>query len=129
MRRIVLDAGLLLQWFTAASGSRGEARALRREYESGALSVVMPRVALGEMLDAVARATDWDAERLANAADALESLGLDILDPSPSELARWMARGMSATEASYAALASGEGLPLVTDDERMLRMAGPVIGR
>jgi predicted nucleic acid-binding protein len=129
MRRIVVDASVLLGWFAGERDRRGQARRLRAEYEAGALSVVVPSVVFLEVLDATARATGWDQARLAILARDLESLGLEVREPVAGELAFWMARGLGGQESAYAALASGEGIPLATQDERLLRIAAAVVQR
>jgi len=40
-----------------------------------------------------------------------------------------MVRGLAGQESAYAALASGEGIPLVTEDKRLLRIATSVVQR
>lgn len=123
-----MDGSVLLRWF-AGERDQGQARSLRAEYEAGALSVVVPGVMVLEVLDATARATGWAQDRLAILARDLESLGLEVREPLAGELAFWIARGLSGQESAYAALASGEGIPLVTEDERLLRIAAAVVQR
>lgn len=126
MRRVVVDASVVLAWFTSA---RGPARSLRAEYEQGLLTLVAPRALPLEILEATARSTDWPASRLAKLAAELDRLGLELRDPPTSELASWLARGLGGADAAYAALASGLDIPLVTMDEELLRRASPVAQR
>ena len=123
MRRVVVDASVLLAWFTSATGP---ARSLRAEYEQGLLTLVAPRALTLEILEATARSTDWQASRLAKLAAELDRLGLELRDPPTSELASWLASGLGGADAAYAALASGLDIPLVTMDEELLRRASPV---
>jgi predicted nucleic acid-binding protein len=123
MRRAVVDSGVILGWFT---GATGPARSLRAEYERGELTIVAPRSLPLEILRATANATGWPAERLAKLAAELDRLGLELRDPPSTELAEWLARGLGGQDAAYAALASALGLPLVTLDEQLLRAAGTV---
>ena len=123
MRRVVVDASVLLAWFTSATGP---ARSLRAEYEQGLLTLVGPRALPFEILEATARSTDWPAGRLAELATELDRLGLELRDPPSSELASWLARGLGGADAAYAALASGLDIPLVTMDDELLRRASPV---
>jgi predicted nucleic acid-binding protein len=126
VRRVVVDASVVLAWFTSA---RGPARSLRAEYEQGLLTLVAPRALPLEILEATARSTDWPASRLAKLAAELDRLGLELRDPPTSELASWLARGLGGADAAYAALASGLDIPLVTMDEELLRRASPVAQR
>ena len=41
-------------------------------------------------------------------------------------VARWMARGLTACNAVYAALAKAEGIDLVTDDDLVLDVAAAI---
>ena len=123
MRRVVVDASVVLAWFTSA---RGPVRSLRAEYEQGLLTLVAPRALPLEILEATARSTDWPASRLAKLAAELDRLGLEVRDPPTAELASWLARGLGGADAAYAALASGLDIPLFTLDEELLRMASPV---
>jgi len=126
MRRVVVDSGLILAWFT---GAAGPARVLRAEYERGDVTLVAPRMLVPEILEAVARATDWRAKRLTALADELDRLGLELRDPPSSELAGQLARGIGAGDAAYAALASSLGIPLETQDEELLKSASTVARR
>ena len=123
MRRVVVDASVVLAWFTSAGSS---ARSLRVEYEHGLLAIVAPRALPLEILEATARGTDWPASRLAKLAAEIDRLGLELRDPPTSELASWLARGLGGADAAYAALASGLDIPLVTMDQELFRRASPV---
>jgi predicted nucleic acid-binding protein len=123
MRRVVADSAIVLGWFTAATGP---ARSLRAEYEHGTLTIVAPRSLPIEIMEATAEGTGWPADRLAALAAEVERLGLELRDPPGSELAAWIARGLSGADAAYAALASALGIPLVTTDPELLRTAGIV---
>jgi len=116
----VADSALILGWFTGASGP---ARALRAEYERGALAIVAPRTLPLEILDVAARRMGWPADRLAHLATELGHLGFELRDPPVAELAAWLAEGLGGPDASYAALASALNIPLLTVDEELLRKA------
>jgi len=122
MRRVVLDASALLTWF-GPDASRGR---LRSEYEHGLLGVVAPRQLTTHLLTALAAARGWPADRLVRVAAEVERLGFEFREPPMDELAEWVARGLTAGQAGYAALASSLDLPLITADPELLRMAGTV---
>ena len=123
MKRVVVDSGIILGWFTGAAGA---ARSMRAEYERGQLTVVAPRSLPFEILAACAAAPGWTAGRLAKLAAELDRLGLELRDPPTSELAAWLARGLGGPDAAYAALATALAIPLVTTDPELLRTAGTV---
>ncbi len=111
MRRVVIDAATFVGWFT----SDPVAGALRREFEGGQLAVVVPT---GFVADVLGRAAQrgWSADRLERLAGAVADVGFEIRDPSPAALARWLVRGLSPSEAAYAALAEETERPLVAGD-------------
>lgn len=129
MRRVVLDASVLLGWFTRHGPPQPEARALRAEYDAGTLMVVVPPILFADVLETLSRATGWPASKLARLAQDLEALGFEVRTPAGSELARWIGLGLTGSEAAYAAVASELDLPLATTDERLLRIASPVTRR
>ncbi|MGH2418845.1 MAG: PIN domain-containing protein [Candidatus Limnocylindria bacterium] len=126
MRRVVVDSAIVLEWFTDAAGP---AHSIRREYEAGELTAVVPRSLTLDILEAVARSSGWPADRLGRLAAELERLRFEVRDPTSTELTAWLARGLSGRDAGYAALASGLGIPLVTTDAELLRNAASVAQR
>jgi predicted nucleic acid-binding protein len=123
MRRVVVDAGVLLTWFEPD----GAHRALRAEYEAGTLTVVGPRHLVGDALGVLASREGLPAERLARVGSELHRLGLQLQDPLVSELAAWLAKGLPADKAAYPALASSLEVPLVTDDPELRRVAAGLL--
>lgn len=105
MTEVVLDTSVVLKWFAAEQRSSEEARKLRGEYEAGHLSVAVP---------------------------ALDDLLLEVAEPELQSIASWVARGLTAYDAVYAALAEERGQPLVTDDQAIVAVAGeltrPLVG-
>ncbi len=124
MRRVVVDADVLLGWFDAASPHRS----LRAEYEAGALTVIGPRGLIGEVLG---RLTERGVtpEQLARMAAELQRIGLQLQDPPMPELATWLARGLAPHRAAYPALAASLEVPLVTDDPELRVVAAGVLQR
>ena len=53
-------------------------------------------------------------------------LGFQMQDPPLTTLAAWIARGLPADRAAYAALAADLELPLVTDDDELRRLTATV---
>ena len=122
MRRAVVDAGVLLGWFDAASPHRS----LRTQYEAGTLAVIGPR---GLVADVLGMLTERGVppERLRLIATELQRIGLQLQDPPISELATWLASGLKSHRAAYPALAASLEVPLVTDDPELRRAAATIL--
>jgi predicted nucleic acid-binding protein len=125
---VVLDASVVLKWFRA-EGERhvGPARSLRAAFEAGELIVFAPPLLHLEIVNVAGRRWQWSETSLVDLAVALEELSFDLREPELSSVAQWTARGLSAYDAAYVALAEGEGIRLVTDDELIISTA-PGIG-
>lgn len=127
MRTLVLDASVVLKWFAPSDepGS-GRARAIRDEYRDGRLEVVVPSLLWLEILNVAGRRWGWDEPALLELAGALGDLGFTVADPAPELVASWVARGLTAYDAAYVAVAEERGVPLVSDDRKVLAIAGGV---
>ena len=121
MRRVVVDAVVILGWFEAESRHRG----LRSEYEAGTLAVIGPGGLIADALGMLAeRGTPPD--RLARIGAELQRIGLQLQDPPMEALATWLGKGLSSGRAAYPALAASLEIPLVTDDPELQRVAGGI---
>ena len=124
MRRVVVDAGVVLGWFDAASPHRS----LRAEYEAGTLAVIGPRSLIADALGALAeRGTPPD--RMARIGEELQRIGLQLQDPPMEALATWLAKGLAPGRAAYPALAASLEVPLVSDDPELRRVAAELLLR
>jgi predicted nucleic acid-binding protein len=134
LNELVLDASVVLKWF-AGEGEAGSAQAqtVRGQYEAGALLVLVPSLMFLEMINVAGRRWLWGESQLLELAGALDDLGFDIAEPDLRSVAAWTARGLSAYDSAYVALAEERGLQLLTDDEQVLGVAGvlarPLVGR
>ena len=122
MSEAVLDASVVLKWFVAGQRGSSEARRLRADYEAGRLSVVVPALLFLEIVNVAGRRWGWDEEALLDLAEALGDLSFEVGEPEWQLVATWVARGLTAYDAAYAALAEERGLALVTDDRRSLNL-------
>jgi len=102
------------------------ARAVRAAFERGALVVFAPSLLYVEIVNVAARRWAWNENDLVAVAHDLEQLGFAAGQPALEGVARWSARGLTAYDASYVALAEQEAIPLVTADELVLRLASSV---
>jgi predicted nucleic acid-binding protein len=121
----VLDASVVLKWFRGEERHVSAARALRAAYEAGELVVLAPPLLRLEMLNVAGR-WRWAEDALIDLAAALEEIGFALREPELARVAHWTARGLTAHDAAYVAVAEGEAVPLITDDELVLSVASDV---
>jgi predicted nucleic acid-binding protein len=121
---VVLDASVVLKWF-APRKERGskQARATRTSYEEGQLRVVVPSLLILELLNVAGRRWGWDEPRLRALVTSVEGLGFEFALPEGTHIASWVARGLTAYDAVYVALAERRRLQLITDDASIIAVA------
>ncbi len=117
MTEVVLDASVIFKWFhTEGEPHLDAATSLRTQFESGELIVFVPRLLALEILNVAGRRWKWAESALKTLAEALGVSGLQFREPELEYVAKWTARGLTAYDASYVALAESEGMQLITDD-------------
>lgn len=114
MRRIVLHPSAFVAWFEPPDGGPSS----RRDFEAGMLEVVVPPAFTTDLL-ATTAAQGWTTERMTRLAAQVDRLGFESAAPSAAELAPWLARGLDASQAAYAAVAAARELPVSTDDQSL----------
>jgi predicted nucleic acid-binding protein len=122
---VVLDASVVLKWFHS-EGERhlDAARSLRAEFEAGELLVFAPPLLRFELVNVAGRRWGWAESALVEFALGLEELGFEFIDPELERVAIWTARGLTAYDAAYVAVAEENALRLITDDELIVDVAG-----
>jgi predicted nucleic acid-binding protein len=124
---VVLDASVVLKWFRSAGERHVDAaRALRTAYEAGELLVFAPPLLHLEILNVAGRRWRLGEEALVALAVALEELGFELMEPPLERVAHWIARGLTAYDAAYAAVAEAAAVKLVSDDALILALARDV---
>ena len=124
MIELVLDASVVLKWFTGERERHGEeARAIRQSYRAGETAITAPPLLFLELLNVAGRRWGWDEGALMELASSLEELEFEVGEAEFASIAVWTSRGMTAYDAAYVALAESRGVRLVTDDETVLSIA------
>lgn len=124
MIEIVVDASIVSLWLRppASPGAESAQRLLER-YEAGRLSVVAPPLLFLELLNVAGRRWLWTESALCDLATRLEAMLTEVVDPDLRRVASWAARGLTAYDATYVALAEERGVPLITHDRQILDVA------
>ncbi|HKT44908.1 MAG TPA: type II toxin-antitoxin system VapC family toxin [Gaiellaceae bacterium] len=124
MTEAVLDASVVIKWFRS-EGERhvDDARALRSSFEAGELIVFTPPLLRLEIVNVAGRRWSWDEAALVDLAGALDDLGFEQIEPDLVRVARWTARGLTAHDGAYVAVAEAIGARLITDDELIAEIA------
>jgi predicted nucleic acid-binding protein len=124
---VVLDASVVLKWFRG-EGERhlAAARELRAAFEEGELFVLAPPLLRLEAVNVAGRRWGWEEAALVVLAHGMDELGFEFVEPRLDRVAVWAARGLTAYDGAYVALAEAEAIPLVTDDDLILSAAPAV---
>ncbi len=121
MKTAVLDASVVGAWFFREGRS-----STRAEFERGELFAAVPPLLFVELLNVAGRQLRWKERSLHDLADRLGRLHLEVVEPDLARAAPWVARGLTAYDACYVALAEQLGVPLLTFDGQILSTAAQV---
>jgi predicted nucleic acid-binding protein len=121
LNEVVLDASVLVKWLrTDDERDRSEALRLQARFRAGELAILVPPLLFMELLNVAARRWLFSSEALQQLADYLASLAFVVRQPSLGTVALWTARGLTAYDACYLALAEERRTVVVTADEQIL---------
>lgn len=124
MREVVLDASVIARWFGPTADPLSAL--WRSDFESGRLDITLPALIFLELVNVAARQWRWTDVRLLELVRRLEDSRFEIVDPRLDRVASWAARGLTAYDATYVALAEERGVPLVTHDRQILAVAAGI---
>lgn len=125
MTRLLIDTSVLIKWFHSDGESEvPQARALRSAHIGGDIDAHIIDLGIYEVGNVLIRALRWSA---ADTADQIDDL-YTILGPPLVMTAAWMRRAatlahvhkLSFYDASWAAIATELGIPLVSADRGLL---------
>ena len=122
---LILDSSVLAKWFRPEdAASTAAARQLRREYQRGLFSIVVPALLYLEILNIAARKWRWSSRRVSALAGRLATYGFTRDEPPLARIAFWAGKGLTAYDACYLALAEHRKALLVTADQEIQEIGG-----
>ena len=122
----VVDASVLVKWFLyQQEADRDRALALRDLHIAGRSTIIIPRLAVLEVLNAVRFSPKAKEEDGETALEVLQDMNLDARSPDLALLRKANAIGwaykITIYDAIYVALAEQVGYPLITADPAMTK--------
>jgi len=127
----VLDASVVLKWFVD-EGDSDQALRLREEFYRGKREIIIPDLLLFEAANALRYNPGFTAEEIEEAVKTLFDMGIEIITPTYSLLAKaiHLAKSLDVTcyDAAYLALAEELGFEFITADEKFCRKVSKEMG-
>jgi predicted nucleic acid-binding protein len=121
MKRVVLDASVVLKWFLPDEEESRTALEFLEKHLAGEIQLVAPSLLEYEVLNGLLYAGKKGRIKediVRKAAEGLAGLGIELRPPSARVLKFAGAFGISIYDAAYLAVAEAEGCPLITADNR-----------
>ena len=116
-----------MKWFRSeGEGHRDHALNVRAAYDSGAFVIFAPPFLRLEVINVAGRRWRWSEDDLVELATTLDETRFEWMEPDLARVASWTARGLSAYDAAYVAVAEESGSQLITDDRRLVAAAGDI---
>ncbi|MCS7145096.1 MAG: type II toxin-antitoxin system VapC family toxin [Nitrososphaerota archaeon] len=128
VKKAVVDASVVVKWFNQENYTEDALR-LRSDYADRRIDLVAPYFLLYEVGNALRYNPDFGVEDVQSAIMDLLKIQIDLrlLDEEQIKLASSLAYNLGVTlyDAAYLAIASREGVRLITADERLVAKVGP----
>ncbi len=120
MKRLpfIMDASVLVPALMPAAQD-GDAANAMAALDDRALDVIAPSLIDLEVINAAARRRGMSERELLGVVHRLQSIAVTRIDPKLEDIARWCARGLSAYDASYAALSEELDATLLSRDTQL----------
>jgi predicted nucleic acid-binding protein len=122
MKRVVLDASVVLNWFLPDEEEGQMALEFLEKHLAGEIQLVAPSLLEYEVLNGLLYAGKRGRIKediIRKAAEGLAGLGIELKPSSPRVLKFAGAFGISIYDSAYLAVAEAEGCPLITADDRL----------
>lgn len=123
-RRLVVDASVLLKGYSPdRERHAAQAELLFDRIETEHVQVVAPELLVLEVVNVAARKWHLGESSLDILVRSLSDMNVDVHAVDARRVAAWTARGLTAYDAAYVAVAEAQGLPFLTDDEQIAEIA------
>jgi predicted nucleic acid-binding protein len=123
---VILDASVIVKWFTDEEGS-DKARRIRDRHVAGLVTITSADLALYEVVNALRYNPGFDADDVGRACRDLMGLEMDLVTPTEELLERAAKNAydydISAYDAYYLGLAELLGSKILTADKEFYRKA------
>lgn len=127
MSDLVVDASVVTKFFSPSPERFvDQATMLGDAIAEGRVRCRAPELLVLEVLNVGARRWKLEEPALRVLVAAIEDLGIDLVAVDYGRVAAWSARGLSAYDAAYVAVAESASLRLITDDEQIVQVAGDI---
>lgn len=128
MKSVVIDASVILKWYLSDEQHGEKALTLLDEFLKRKIGFLAPHLLFYEVLNGLllaGRRGRLSKEDIDPALEGFLELGILFKDPSPYHsrmLQLGLDQAITAYDASYLALAEGEQIPLITADEKLIKL-------
>lgn len=128
MKNAVIDASVVLKWYLADEDQAEKALGLLDGYLRQKIGFLAPHLLFYEVLNGLliaGRKGRLAQDQIDSAIEGFLALGIFFKDPAPyyKRMIRFgVENSITAYDVSYLALAEGEKVPLITADEKLIKL-------